>query len=119
MEILSVIFSVVPTLITIVVGRIVMKIDKRSEKEQAEREKKEIKKKKEYEALKNGVLAILRDRIIQADMRFTERGMAMLSQKENVQMMYEAYHNLGGNGVVTRSYEHVMNLPIAQEGDAQ
>ena len=82
-----------------------------------EREKRELERKKEYGAIKDGITAILRDRIIQADMHFTERGFATVSQKDNLQMMYTAYHKLGGNGIVTQSYDHIMSMPITEEGD--
>ena len=82
-----------------------------------EREKRELERGKEYGAIKDGITAILRDRIIQADMHFTERGFATVSQKDNLQMMYTAYHKLGGNGIVTQSYDHIMSMPIAKEGD--
>lgn len=82
-----------------------------------EREKRELERGKEYGAIKDGITAILRDRIIQADMHFTERGFATVSQKDNLQMMYTAYHKLGGNGIVTQSYDHIMSMPITEEGD--
>lgn len=82
-----------------------------------EREKRELGREKEYGAIKDGITAILRDRIIQADMHFTERGFATVSQKDNLQMMYTAYHKLGGNGIVTQSYDHIMSMPIAKEDD--
>ena len=82
-----------------------------------EREKRELERGKEYGAIKDGITAILRDRIIQADMHFTERGFATVSQKDNLQMMYTAYHKLGGNGIVTQSYDHIMSMPITKEGD--
>ena len=82
-----------------------------------EREKRELEREKEYGAIKDGITAILRDRIIQADMHFTERGFVTVSQKDNLQMMYTAYHKLGGNGIVTQSYDHIMSMPITKEGD--
>lgn len=88
---------------------------KNDERREAEVKEAERLRREEYDALKDGIIAILRDRVIQADMHFTERGYATISQKDNIQMMYDAYHRLGGNGVVTKSYQHIMGLPMAKE----
>ena len=77
----------------------------------------ELKRKEEFEAIKDGLIALLRDKIIQSDVSFTESGVVKISQKDNIQMLYESYHRLGGNGIVTQSYKHIMGMPLT-EGDA-
>ena len=69
----------------------------------------------EYAALKDGLLAILRDRIIRADVHCSLKKGATVREKTNVQMMYASYHRLGGNSIATQSYEHVISLPILAE----
>lgn len=77
----------------------------------------ELNRKEEFEAIKDGLIALLRDKIIQSDVSFTESGVVKISQKDNIQMLYESYHRLGGNGIVTQSYKHIMGMPLT-EGDA-
>ena len=108
---LQILLSAFSILLTGIVSYWAKNLSQRSEEHRAEARKRE----EEYDALKDGILAILRDRIIQADVNFTERGVARISQKDNVQLMYNAYHKLGGNGIVTHSYEHIMSMPIASE----
>ena len=79
----------------------------------------ELKRKEEFDAIKDGLVAILRDKIIQSDVKFTEKGIAKISQKENIQMLYASYHRRGGNGIVTQSYKHIMDMPISQEEAAK
>jgi hypothetical protein len=68
--------------------------------------------KKEEESLKNGMQSLLRTDIIRLHDKFTERGYAPIYAKEAIEKSYVAYHNLGGNGVITHLYEEMMNLPV-------
>lgn len=115
--ILPIILTGATTFIVFLLERRIKARDTAEAIKEKEREKRELERGKEYGAIKDGITAILRDRIIQADMHFTERGFATVSQKDNLQMMYTAYHKLGGNGIVTQSYDHIMSMPIAKEGD--
>lgn len=116
------ILSVFSIVLTTAIGYWVKRIsDRDSERKREERAREEElrqaeqKRKEEYDALKDGILAILRDRIIQADIHSSSTGGATMSQKTNVQMMYASYHRLGGNSIATQSYEHVISLPILAE----
>lgn len=60
----------------------------------------------------DGGLALLRDRILQSCRNFIEKGSTSYVARENITEMYKAYHNYGGNGVVTRYYEEFMKLPV-------
>lgn len=82
-----------------------------------EQDAKEAERQIEMEAIKNGMRAILRDRIIQADIRFSRVGFVSPEQKENINLLYEAYHQLGGNGVVTTAYNHLMSMPLTGKDD--
>ena len=64
-------------------------------------------------AVKNGILALLRDRIIQAYNHYMEKGYIPIYGIENVEAMYTEYHNLGGNGTVTGLVEELRRLPKA------
>lgn len=72
------------------------------------------KKFKEQESLKEGLIAILHDRLFQSCMYFIEKGEIGVSELKNIEMMYEAYHNLGGNGTGTEIYERTKELPLTK-----
>jgi len=88
---------------TIVVGYVGIKLKKREAEKDKERE--------ESEAIKNGIRAVLRDRILQAYNHFSAKGKIHIEELENISNMYIAYHNLGGNGVVTSIYNRVLKIP--------
>lgn len=66
---------------------------------------------KQDKALDDGMRALLRDRIIGACDHCFERGIAPVYARENITSMYDAYHSLGGDGVVTDMVKQVMELP--------
>lgn len=73
---------------------------------------------KKQAAIRNGVRAILRDRILNAYNHYYEKGYAPFYAVENVTNMYQAYHRLGGNGAVTEIYHKFLKLPqISTEDD--
>lgn len=71
-----------------------------------------LKKMKEYELLKEGLVAILHDRLYQSGMYFLEKGEITTSQLRNIEHLYKAYHKLGGNGTGTEIYERVQELEL-------
>lgn len=66
---------------------------------------------KKQAAIRNGVRAILRDRILNAYNHYYDKGYAPFYAIENVTNMYQAYHRLGGNGAVTEIYHKFLKLP--------
>lgn len=72
--------------------------------------------KAENHALRLGMRAILRDRIIQTYNHYVEKGYCPIYARENIGNMYEAYHNLGGNGTVTALYKRIQELPTEGGG---
>lgn len=71
-----------------------------------------LKKIKEYDLLKEGLVAILHDRLYQSGMYFLDQGEITTSQLKNIEHLYKAYHNLGGNGTGTEIYERVLELDL-------
>ena len=63
-------------------------------------------------ATERGIQALLRDRILQAYYHYAERGWISLHGLENVEAMYQEYHNLGGNGTVTKLVEDLRELEV-------
>ena len=64
------------------------------------------------------VRALLRDRIISACDHYFEKGFAPVYARENITSMYDAYHSLGGDGIVTDMVKQAMELPYKKGGEA-
>ncbi len=96
-QILSIVLS---CLVSSAVGGVLAYLAARREKS-AKRDK----------ALGEGVRSLLRNQLIEYHEKYTERGYCPIYVKESARHSYEAYHELGGNGVITKLYEDIMALP--------
>ena len=61
--------------------------------------------------VQNGTQALLRNQIIHSYEKYTEKGWIQLYARENVLELYQAYHDLGGNGAITDLIEELRHLP--------
>lgn len=66
-------------------------------------------------AIKNGLQAVLRDRLLQCYNFHKKKGSVTYLEKANFENMYKSYHNLGANGVMDDVYNSFMALPV--DGD--
>ena len=62
--------------------------------------------------IKEGVLAILHNKIYTLGKQYIEQEQISLEDMKDFEYLYDAYHNLGGNGTGTEIYERVKDLPI-------
>ena len=69
------------------------------------------------EAMKAADLALLHDRIYQACKYHISVGYIDVESLKNIECLYKAYHNLGGNGTGTQLYDRVMALPLEERED--
>lgn len=69
-------------------------------------------------AVESGVQALLRDRMLHNYNKYSELGYAPIYAKENFENMYQQYHGLGGNGVMTQLHAGFMELPTEKENNA-
>lgn len=69
---------------------------------------------KEQEQIKQGVIAMLHDRLTQSCLYFIGKGQITITELDNITMMYNAYHGLGGNGTGTELYERVKEVDIVK-----
>lgn len=69
----------------------------------------------EQDKIKDGVLALLHDRLYQACHYYLTLGHITVSQLNNIEQLYINYHNLGGNGTGTELFNRCKSLPIKQE----
>lgn len=67
---------------------------------------------KKRDANSKGTMLLLRVQLIEYHEKWTERGYTTKHGIENFIEMYDSYHALGGNGMVTQLLEEVQELPI-------
>ena len=74
---------------------------------------------KQYIGLKNGMIALLRNEIVRIYEKYIKLGFCPNYMKENINEMYNNYHKLGGNGLVTAMVNEIFKLPNEKkmEGD--
>ncbi|CAK7059363.1 MAG: hypothetical protein EUB_03418 [Eubacterium sp.] len=66
--------------------------------------------------VRDGLLAILHDRIYQAcNFYLYKQGWVDVQGLRNLEYMYRPYSAMGGNGTAKELYERVKNLPIEEE----
>ncbi len=66
---------------------------------------------KQYIGLKQGMQALLRNEIVRIYDTHMKLGYCSSFMKENVKDMYESYHMLKGNGLVTSMVNQLYDLP--------
>lgn len=66
---------------------------------------------RQLKAVKLGLQAILRDRLLQAYEFYNHRGYADYDEKANVLNLYSQYELLGPNGIMQRKHERFLALP--------
>ncbi len=97
-EFLMQVYSVVlPTVLSTVLGYIIWLLKQQ---------------KKDRDANSKGTMLMLRMKLIEYHKEWTERGYIKNHALQNFIEMYEAYHELGGNGMVTHLLEEVEELQI-------
>ena len=70
---------------------------------------------KEQGKMKEGILAILHDRLYQVCRFYIHQGWIDVESMKNVEYLYDSYHGLGGNGTGTELYDRVNSLPIKED----
>lgn len=71
--------------------------------------------KKDSNALKEGMLSLLRAELIRQHDKWSSQGYCPIYAKDALEKAYKAYHQLGGNGTMTRIYENTMALDTEPE----
>ena len=68
-------------------------------------------KKRENDALKEGMQALLRDRMIQAYNHYSDKGWIPIYAMESIEACYKSYEELGENGVIDNLMKQLRALP--------
>ena len=66
---------------------------------------------KQIRAIKLGLQALLRDRLLQAYEFYGHRGWANYDEKQNVLNLYSQYETLGPNGIMHQKHLKFLTLP--------
>ena len=82
--------------------------DRRSEKQKSE---------EKDQALSDGVQALLRESIVTAYNKYTDRGYCPIYAKESLKKAYKSYAALGGNDVATGLYHKLLAMPEIKEDE--
>lgn len=62
-------------------------------------------------AIRLAMVALLRDRFYQGYKRYVHQGFFPIQEREIMQDIYDQYHALGGNGIITHLMEELADLP--------
>ena len=122
MSVLEITVLLLPTVVSAFLGFVNYSYQKKDEKREAER-KKEQERLEQAEAireLKNNAMAegmqsLLRDSIIRIHHDCMRRKKTRYYEVQNMEHLYQSYHNLGGNGMATKLYKEFCELPTAPE----
>ena len=72
--------------------------------------------KKDRDANTKGTMLLLRVQLIEYHDRYMKLGSIPSYAYENFLEMYEAYHKLGGNGMITKMKEEIEELHLGRAG---
>lgn len=115
---LAIFSSIFSAIVSSIAAILVYKLQTRDHKRElealerkAESQKLEDKRQKEYEALKNGIQSMLRDKLIQSALSYENQGWVDTNAIDSLGRMYSAYLALGGNGIVTKLFNEMQELP--------
>ena len=72
--------------------------------------------KKSRNANERGTMLLLRVQLIKYYTEYTQLGEIPSDAYQNFEEMYEAYHDLNGNGMVKKMYEEIKELHIKSGG---
>lgn len=69
------------------------------------------KEKESNKAVQAGLKALLADRITEIFIQYTEKGYCPICARSNAELLFHAYHSLGGNGTMTELYNRLLAMP--------
>lgn len=73
--------------------------------------------KRDRDANSKGTMLLLRVQLIEYHSKYTQLGNIPSYVYQNFCEMYEAYHELGGNGMVTKMKQEIDELHLKQKGE--
>lgn len=109
---LQIVTTLISGLLSVAVGYLGRKLKEESKKRQQE----EAKIVREEQALREGIRAILKYRLLNLCQQCHKKGyISSIEELENINDIYQAYVELNGNGTASKVYNDVIKLPIKSE----
>ena len=103
----------VPILTSVVSGVLVFILQSVIKENRELKRKKDEANENEQDALKEGVLCLLKVKLIEYHTKYTNKGSIPSYGLDNWLLMYKAYKSLGGNGMIEHMKEEIEELHIA------
>jgi len=103
--------AALPYIINVISGIVLAVCTYTINKARTEREKDRKDREEKEKALSDGVQALLRESIVSAYNKYTDKGFCPIYAKESIKKVYTAYHNLEGNDVATSLYQKLLTMP--------
>ena len=75
--------------------------------------------KKDRDANRRGTMLLLRVQLIEYHDKYVKLGEIPSYAYQNFVEMYEAYHELGGNGMATKMYKEIEELHLKQKAEGK
>ena len=114
-----VIQSIIPTTVSLFLGFIIGRMNKKADKKDAMEEANQAEQKhkidetgRQIQLVSDGICELLRVKLIEYHDYYMEVGSIPSYVFDNFSSMYNTYHSLGGNGMITHMYEELKELPI-------
>ncbi len=111
---LQIFLAVVPVITTGIIGYFFNKIKQRNERQEEAEQQRAVDILKREQATNVALRALCRDRILQGYRYYKHNGGVSAQDLESMTKLYHAYHDLGGNSIITVVYEKICNLPIKE-----
>ena len=115
---MEIILQVLPYVINIATGIVlaictatINRIRAEREKDKADREEEAKRRAEKEQAISDGLQALLRESIVSAYNKYSERGYCPIYAKESIKKAYKCYAALGGNDVATDLYHKLLAMP--------
>ena len=103
------VFSAIASLAVGILGFVLQSVIKENRELKQKREDEYT---KEWAAIKDGLQCMLRDTLIRNHKKYAEQGYITTHGLQNWILMYKAYHELGGNGMIDHMKEEIEELQI-------
>ena len=107
--------TVLPYVINIATGIILAICTATINKARTDREKDKADREEKEQAISDGLQALLRESIVTAYNKYTDKGFCPLYAKESMKKVYKSYHALGGNDVAEGLYHQLLTMPSEPE----
>lgn len=103
--------EILPYIISLASGCVLVVCTYKINKMLQKRDKAALAEANKQQAIAEGVKCLLRDAIVTAFNKYTDKGFCPIYAKENVTRAFKAYKALDGNGVVEELYEKLKKMP--------